>query len=75
MFVDGPECDDDVMTCGDMVSPGVWCQEMPQTQNDLVCQYVNYVSCDPVAMDYAVPANGYTGSNCCLDRCVLLGSI
>ena len=60
--MDGPECGDGVMTCGDGASSGVWCQEMPQTQNDLVCQYVNCVSCDPVGIDYAVPADGYTGS-------------
>ena len=41
---------------------GVWCQHMPQIQNDTDCQYVNYVSCDPVGMDYAVPADGHTCS-------------
>ena len=35
---------------------------MPQIQNDTDCQYVNYVSCDPVGMDYAVPADGHTCS-------------
>ena len=50
------------MSCGDYVSPGVWCQEMPQIRNDSNYQYVNYVSCDPVGMDYAVPADGYTCS-------------
>ena len=30
------------MTCGDNVSPGVWCPEMPQIQNDSDCQYVDY---------------------------------
>ena len=50
------------MTCGDNVSPGVWYQEMPQLQNYSDYQYVNYVSCDPVGMDYAVPADGYTCS-------------
>ena len=62
LFDDDPEYSNGVMTCGVWVSPDVWCQEMPQTQNDLVCQYVNYVSCDPFGMDYAVPADGYTSS-------------
>ena len=45
-----------------MVTPCDWCQEMPHTHNDLDCQYVNYVSCGLVGMDYAVPTDGYTGS-------------
>ena len=45
-----------------IVSAGVWCQGIPQTRYDLDCQYVNYVGCDPIGLDYAVPADGYTGS-------------
>ena len=26
---------------GDRISPGVWCRERTQIQNDLDCQYVN----------------------------------
>ena len=59
---DDPEYGDGEMTCGDNVLPGVWYQEMPQLQNYSDYQYVNYVSCDPVGMDYAVPADGYTCS-------------
>ena len=51
-----------MMTCGDRVSAGVWCQGMPQTRYDLDCQYANYGGCDPVGLDYDVPADGYTGS-------------
>ena len=50
------------MTFGDRISPGIWCRERTQIQNDLDCQYVNYVNCDLVGMDYAVPADRYTGS-------------
>ena len=32
------------------------------SQNDLDCQYINYVSCDPVGRGCTVPANGSTGS-------------
>ena len=60
--IEDPEHSDGEMTGGGCVPPGVWCQEMPQIQNDLDCQYVDYVSCDPVGMDYAVPADGYNCS-------------
>ena len=50
------------MTYGDKVSPGVWRQEMPQIQIDSYFQYVNYVTCDPVGMDYDVPVDGFTCS-------------
>ena len=35
---------------------------MSQIQNDLDYQHVDYMSCDPVSMDYAVPADGHTCS-------------
>ena len=35
------------MDCGDCSSPDVWCQEMPEICDDLNCQYINYVGCDP----------------------------
>ena len=50
------------ISCGDRVSPGVWCRERTQIQNDLDCQHVNYVSCDPVGMGCTVQADGCTGS-------------
>ena len=37
----GPEYGGGVMTCGDRISPGVWCRERTQIQNDFDCQYVN----------------------------------
>ena len=44
-IADGPEYCGGVISCGDRVSPGVWCRERIQIQNNLDCQYVNYVSC------------------------------
>ena len=61
-IVDGPEYSGGVISWGDRLSPGVWCRERTQIQNDLDCQYVNYVSCDPVGMGCTVPADGCTGS-------------
>ena len=61
-FVDSPEYDSGVMSCGDRVSPAVWCRERTQIRNALDCQYVNYVSCGPVSRGCAVPADGCTGS-------------
>ena len=56
-FIDSPEYDSGVMSCGDQVSPAVWCRE-----NALDCQYVNYVSCGPVGRSCAVPSDGCIGS-------------
>ena len=53
---------DSEMSCDDCVSAGIWCQEMPQIRNDSGCQYVIYMSCVPVCMDYDVPADGYNCS-------------
>ena len=33
---------------------------MPQIRNDSGRQYVGYVGCVPVGMDYDVPADGYS---------------
>ena len=43
------------ISCGDRLSPGVWCQ------NDLNSQFVNSVRCDPVGMSYTVSSDGSTG--------------
>ena len=61
-FIASPECDGGVVSCDDRVSPAVWCRERTQIRNALDCQYVNYVSCDPVGRGCAVPADGCTGS-------------
>ena len=61
-IADGPEYSGGVISWGDRVSPGVWCRERTRIQNDLDCQYVNYVSCDPVGMGCTVPADGCAGS-------------
>ena len=48
------------MSCGDRVSPAVWCRERNQIRNALDhvdCQYVNHVSCGPVSRGCAVPAD------------------
>ena len=60
--IDDPEYSNGEMTGGCCVSPGVWCQEMPQIQNDSDCHYVDHVRCVLVGMDYAVLADGYTCS-------------
>ena len=54
------DCETD---CGDCESPDAWCQEMPEIRDDLGCQYVNYVSCDPYWVDRTVPEvrNDYLG--------------
>ena len=57
--IDDQEYGDSEMSCDACVSAGIWCQEMPQIRNDSGCQYVSYVSCVPVFMDYDVPAGGY----------------
>ena len=77
-IADGPEYSGGVISWGDRV-PRVWCRERTQIQNYLDCQYVNYVSCDPVSMGCAVlcwpmDAPAHSGP-CCLDRCVLLRMI
>ena len=62
--IDDPEYSDSEMSYVDCVSAGIWCQEMPQVRNDSGCQYVSYVGCITVGMDYDVPADGY---NCTLE--------
>ena len=57
--VDDPGYSDSEMSCDDCVSASIWCQEMPQIRNNSGCQYVCYMSCVPVGMDYDVPADGY----------------
>ena len=47
-----------IVSCVDCVSAGIWCQEMPQIRNDSGRQYVSYVSCVPVSMEYDVSADG-----------------
>ena len=76
-FIDSPEYDSGVMSCGDRESPTVWCRERTQIRNALDCQYVNYVSCGPVGRGCAKSADGCTAHSglCCLDRCVLLRMI
>ena len=43
-------CDSE-MDCGDCALPDAWCQEMPEICDDLHCQYINYVGCDPDCVD------------------------
>ena len=48
---DGSVSYDSEMDCGDCASADAWCQEMPEISNDLNCQYINYVGCDPDCVD------------------------
>ena len=61
-FINSSEYDSGVMSCGDRVSPAVWCRERTQIRNTLDCQHVNYVSCGPVGRGCAEPADGCTSS-------------
>ena len=49
------------ISCGDRLSPGVWCRGRTPIQNDLNSQFVNVVRCDPVGMSYTVSSDGSTG--------------
>ena len=49
---------DSEMDCGDCVLPNVWCQGMPAIRDDSVCEYINYVGCDPDCVDRTVPEGG-----------------
>ena len=64
--MNNPEYSDSEMSCDNCVSAGAWCQEMPQIRNDSGCQYVGYMSCVPVSMDYDVPTDGHSLRSCCL---------
>ena len=58
---DSPEYGRSVVSCGDRVSPGIWCMERARIQSDLNCRCVDCVSCDLVGMGCTVPADGYSG--------------
>ena len=55
---DGSVYCDSEMDCSDCASPDAWCRKMPEIRDDLVCQYVNYVGCDPDCVDRTVPEGG-----------------
>ena len=57
-LADSLEYGDSAMSCVDCVSTCIWCPVMPQIRNDSGCQYVDYVSCVPVSMDYDISTNG-----------------
>ena len=50
------------ISCGDRLSPGVWCRGTTLIQNDLDSQFFNLVRCDLVDMGCTVPPDGYTSS-------------
>ena len=42
------------MDCGDCTSPDAWCWEIPEICDDLNCQYINYVGCDPDCVNQTI---------------------
>ena len=50
-------CDSEV-DCSDCASPNAWCKGMPGIHDDSVCEYINYVGCDPHCVDRTVPEGG-----------------
>ena len=57
-----PEYGNCVISCGDRLSPGVWCRGRTLIQNNINSQSVNSVRCDPVGMGCTVPSDGSTDS-------------
>ena len=53
--VDGEGVD---ICCGDRLSTGVWCRGRTPIRNDLLRQFVDSVSCDPVDSNYTMPTHG-----------------
>ena len=53
--VDGDSVD---ISCGDQLSPGVWCRGRTPIWNDLYSQFVNSVRCGQVDMSSTMPTDG-----------------
>ena len=57
VFGDSVYRESEVDCCG-CASPNTWCQEMRDVRDDSVCEYVNYVGCEPDCVDQTVPEGG-----------------
>ena len=49
------------ISCGDRLSPGVWCRGRTLIRNDLHSQFVNSVRCDPIGTSSNIPPSGPAG--------------